>query len=350
MRWSFLAGGLALLLAAFAGAALFTLQNFNHFKPVESRFSGTCEPVTGVPGPEDIEVTPTRDRAFISSLDRRAGKYARGAILAVLVSDPLDSENWRDRTDGKPSRFRPLGVSYFESGDVRRLFVVNEATKSVDLFDVAPNGDLTFVESIAERRLISPNDVAAVGPRSFYVTNDLDADAGSILARFQFLSRAATGTVFYYDGVSMRVAADGLRYANGVALNQRRTRLYVAETSGQALKIFNRDAQNGALTLVAVKPLPAAPDNITVAWDGSIWIGAQPKPLSVPLAQRDPAFRSPSLVIRYFDKEGVASPMSEVFSDAGDLISTASVAAISGGKLLIGALLDSKYLICDLPG
>ena len=350
MRFSLLAGGLALLAAAAGGAFFFTLRHFNHFAAVENRFAGTCAPVTGVAGPEDIEVIPARERAFISSLDRRAPESARGAVLAVLVADPLDSENWRDRTGGVPEKFRPLGINYYESGEVRRLFVVNEATGTVDLFDVAANGDLAFLESVGERRLTSPNDVVAVGPRSFYVTNDLAAGRNSLLGKFQFLSRAGAGTVFYFDGVSMRIAAEGLRFANGIAVNQRGTRLYVAETSGQALKIFDRDVETGSLGLAGVAPLPAAPDNINIAWDGSLWIGAQPKPLSVPLVERNPEMTAPSLVIRFVDQEGVASPITEIFSDAGETISTASVAAVSGGKLLIGALLDSKYLICDLPG
>lgn len=350
MRFSLLAGGLALLFTLAGGMVAFTLLKFNHFRVVEDRFDGTCTPVTGVSGPEDIEASPSSGRAFVSSLDRRAGPTARGAIYSVLVDDPLDSENWRDRTDGLPEKFHPLGLNYFEEGDIRRLFVVNEATRAIEIYDVAKNGDLLHLESFSERRLTSPNDIVAVGPRSFYVTNDIEAGRRSWLGKFQFLSRSPSGKIYYYDGVAMRVAAEGLRFANGIALNARKTRLYAAETSGQALSIYDRDLKTGVLTLSKIESLPAAPDNINIAWDGALWIGAQPKPLSVPLVIRDRRAISPSLVIRYVDKEGVAAPMTEVFSNKGDAISTASVAAISGSRLLIGALLDDKYLICDLPG
>lgn len=350
MRFSLLAGAALLLLALAGGTVAYTLYSFNHFRDVEDRFDGACSPVTGVAGPEDIEATPSLGRAFVSSLDRRAGADARGSIFAVLIDDPLDSENWRDRTAGKPEKFRPLGLNYYENGDVRRLFVINEATNSVEIFDVGPSGDLAHIESVSERRLTSPNDVVAVGPRSFYVTNDAEPGRSSLLGRLQFLSRAASGTIYYFDGVSMRVAADGLRFANGIALNARGTRLYAAETSGQSLRIYDRDPASGVLALAKVESLPAAPDNLNVAWDGSIWIGAQPKPLSVPLVERDPAQRAPSLVIRYVDQEGVAAPMTEIFSSKGGAISTSTVAAIAGSRLLIGALLDDKYLICDLPG
>lgn len=350
MRFSLLAGALVLLIAMAGGTVAITFYSFNHFKDVEERFDGSCSPVTGVAGPEDIEISPSLGRALVSSLDRRAGEDARGAIYAVQINDPLDSENWRDRTAGVPEKFRPLGLNYYESGDTRRLFVVNEAAKSVEIFDVSPTGDLTLLETVTERRLTSPNDVIAVGARSFYVSNDLEPGRSSLLGRLQFLSRTPSGKIYYYDGVAMSVAADGLRFANGVALNARGTRFYAAETSGQALRIYDRDPETGMLTLAKIESLPAAPDNLNIAWDGAIWIGAQPKPLSTPLVERNPSLSAPSLVIRYVDQEGVAAPMTEVFSSNGGMISTATVAAISGSRLLIGALLDDKYLICDLPG
>jgi arylesterase/paraoxonase len=349
MRFSLLAGALALFIAIVLGAAFFTLSSFNHFREVENRFAGACSPVTGVAGPEDIEIAGP-SRAFVSSLDRRAGKDARGAIFSVRIDDPLDSQNWRDRTAGAPATFQPLGLNYYEDGDIRRLFVVNSATKAVEIYAVGDNGDLKHVESVAERRLTSPNDVVAVGPRAFYVSNDVEAGRGSLVGKAQFLLRAGAGTIFYFDGVAMRAAAEGLRFANGLALNAEGTRLYAAETAGQALRIYDRDAETGVLTLAKIEPLPAAPDNLNVAFDGALWIGAQPKPLSVPLVERDSAQIAPSLVIRFVDVEGVAAPMTEVFSDRGEQISTASVAAVSGRRLLIGALLDDKYLICDLPG
>ena len=350
MRLPLLAGTAALALATAVGAGVYTLYSFNHFRDVEDRFAGSCTPVTGVAGPEDIETVAATGRAFVSSVDRRADAETRGAIFSVLVEDPLDSKNWRDRTLGVPEKFRPLGLNYFENGDVRRLFVVNEAAKAVEIYDVADGGDLTHIETVAERRLTSPNDVVAVGPRSFYVTNDVEAGRSSLIGKFQFLTRAATGRIYFFDGVSMRVAAEGLRFANGVAINAEGTRLYAAETSGLALRVYDRNAETGALTLAKTENLPAAPDNITVAWDGALWIGAQPKPLATPLVERNAALTAPSLVIRYVDDEGVAAPMTEVFSNKGDLISTSSVAAIAGSRLLIGALLDNKYLICTLPG
>lgn len=343
-------GTAATLFVLAGGLVGYTLYSFNQFKEVEDRFDGVCAPVTGVAGPEDIEPVSSLGRAFVSSLDRRAAKDTRGAIFAVSVDDPLDSENWRDRTSGAPADFRPLGLNYYEDGDIRRLFVVNEAANAVEIFDVRKNGDLAHLESVRERRLTSPNDVIATGPNSFYVSNDLEAGRSTLLGTLQFLTRARSGKLYFYDGVSMRLAAEGIEFANGLALNARGTRLYLAETAGQALRIYDRDPATNELSLSKVEPLPAAPDNLNVAWDGSVWIGAHPKPLETPLVARNIAASAPSSVFRYVDQRGVAAPMTEVFSSAGGAISTSTVAAVSGSRMLIGALLDDKYLICDLPG
>ncbi len=350
MRFPLLAGTFAILAAAAGAVAYTTLDFFNYFNEVEDRFAGVCSPVTGVAGPEDIDASSTSGRAFLSSLDRREGRDARGAVFAVLLADPLDSENWRDRTLGKPGKFRPLGLNYYEEGDVRRLFVVNEAVNGVEIYDVLASGDLNHLKTVVERRLTSPNDVVAVGPESFYVSNDVEPGRNSFLGKLFFLARLASGKIYYYDGVSMRLAAEKLKFANGLALNARGTRLYAAQTSGNAISIYDRDPASGDLTLSKVEQLPASPDNLNIAWDGSVWIGAQPKPLTIPLLLRDASKVGPSLVLRYVDNRDGAAPMTEIFSSKGDAISTSSVAAIAGGKLLIGAMLDDKYLICDLPG
>lgn len=343
MSMSLLVRGAALILAIGGAAAAATLYSFGHFKQVESRFDGDCSPVAGVAGPEDLQ--PAGERVYVASLDR-AGGAERGAVLLVSPDDPLDSAGWRDRTAGAPSDFRPAGLYYFEDGPTRRVFVVNEAGPSVELYDVLENGDLKHIETFRERRLTSPNDVVAVGARSFYVSNDVEAGRRTPVGMLQFLTRAPAGKIFYFDGVSFRVAADGLRFANGLALTDDGAALYAAETSGYALRRYARDAGTGALTLDKTAPMPAAPDNINIAFDGSLWIGAHPKPLALGAVTFGAASVSPSAVIR-FNPGASDATYTEIFTDDGRKISAASVAALDRGRLIIGSLLDDKYLICE---
>ncbi|MEO1251747.1 MAG: SMP-30/gluconolactonase/LRE family protein [Pseudomonadota bacterium] len=329
---------------AAALAALGLLQSFGHFAPTVRDFAGKCAPVTGVIGPEDIALDPGSGRVFLSSVDRR-DESARGGLHLISLDDPLAETGWRDLTGGEPALFRPLGLDYFENDSVRRLFVVNEATSSVEAFDVGDDGALTHVESFAERRMTSPNNIVAVGPRSFYVTNDARPGRGSLVGQFQFLTRAASGDVLHYDGTGWRVAASGLRFANGIAANADGDRLYVAETSGGAVKIFDRNAQTGALDAVASIALPAAPDNLTLDEDGAIWVAALPKPLATPIVKANPSATAPSAIYRIVGE----GPPEAVYRDDGSEISLATAAARRGSKIVIGALFENKFLICDLP-
>jgi len=320
------------------------LYSFNQFETIEREFSGLCAPVSGVAGPEDIQIDYSARRAFISSLDRRASNV-RGGIHVFDLNDPLASGGWRDRTGGLPAVFRPLGIDYYEDEDVRRLFVVNEANAAVEMFDIADNGALLHVETFHERRMTSPNNIVAVGRRSFYVTNDVKAGRNSILGNIQFLTRAGTGQVLFTDGAVWRVAAEGLRFANGIDISPEKDRLYVSETAVDTVRIYDRDTETGALILFKTVKLDAAPDNITVDRAGNLWVAALPKPLSLPRLKKNPKALAPSEIIRISaDGEPVI-----VYRDDGAEISASTVATRIGDMLLIGTLYDKKFLICELP-
>lgn len=349
-RMSSRLGVAAALLAGtgFAGFAL--LSSFNQFGRVEGEFGGSCSPVAGIAGPEDLQIDPVSRLAFISSMDRRAGKNPpRGGVYVFEIDDPLSDSGWRERTGGSPERLQPLGLHFYSDGSTRRLFVVNAATNAVELYEVAGDGDLTHIETFAERRLTSPNDVVAVGPRSFYVTNDAAPGRDTLLGRLHFLFRAGSGSVLYFDGTSWRLAADNLRFANGVSANADQSRVYVAETSGATLKIFDRDLDNGALALVKSVPMGAAIDNINVDPSGALWIGAHQKPLKLAAYARNPETKAPSLVIRYDDVDGSLAKPREIYADDGVEISASTAAARLGRILMIGGLAEEKFLICELP-
>lgn len=348
-------GIFVLLIAAAIGFAAYRLHSFNHFATIEDKFAGSCAPVTGIAGPEDIQIDRNARRAFISSLDRRAMRNeaaVRGAIFLVNIDDPLDRSGWRDRTGGTPTVFEPLGLHFYESEGVRRLFVVNGANNAVELFDVSSEGDLTHLETLSERRLTSLNDIVAVGPRSFYVTNDGEPSRYSLLSNLHFLSRTPSGSVFHYDEGRWRVAADGLRFANGINVSPDGSRLYVAETSGGAIKIFDRDIATNVLVVAETLTMGVAPSNINIDDNGALWIAALPKPLLLAAHRRDMKNRTPSSVYRYVDMQGQdqSGMLEEVYSGSGQAISAATTAAHFKGRLLIGTLLDKRYLLCNISG
>ncbi len=333
------------VLLGLAGAAAYaTLNSFNYFDDVERSFAGKCTPVTGIAGPEDIQIDPARGSVFISSLDRRT-KDSRGGVHVFDISNPLGAKGWRDMTMGAPADFKPLGLDYYEDGDVRRLFVVNEANNGVEMFDIGDDGALVHIETFTERRLTSPNNVVAVGRRSFYVTNDVRAGRNAPVADLYFLTRQASGQVFYSDGTVWRVAAEGLRFANGIEASADGAHIYVAETAAGTVRTYDRDARTGKLSLAKITQLSAAPDNITIDDAGALWVAALPKPLAVSGHGDNPDRYAPSEVIRI----GADGAAQTIYRDDGGELSAATAAARLGETLIIGALYEKKFLICDLP-
>ena len=56
-----------------------------------------------------------------------------------------------------------------------------------------------------------------------------------------------------------------------------------------------------------------------------------------------------SLIVRVtLDKSGVPTGYETIFADDGKLIGASSAAAVAGGKLLIGSVLDDKMLECEM--
>ncbi|MEQ1931619.1 MAG: hypothetical protein ABL957_13970 [Parvularculaceae bacterium] len=337
----------ALVSALAVGAvALFSLNLMAGARVVKEPFKGSCAPVSGIAGPEDMQIDAHSRRVFIASYDRQSSEAKeRGGVFVFSIDDPLADGAWRDRTGGAPASFEPVGLSLYDDGAVRRLFVANAAARSVELYDVEPNGDLRYLETFSERRLTSPSDIVAVGPRAFYVTNDLDPGRDSLLGAAQYLFRAASGRVMLFDGVAWRVAAEGLRFASGIATSLDGKRVYVTETAGAALKVYDRDIGVGNLTLASSIPLAAAADNINIDPTGTLWIGAQPKTLFSPARKGS---KAGSIVFGYDDLGDLPSRPRAIFTDSGEKIAGATVAARLGRALLIGSPAEKKFQLCEV--
>jgi len=332
-------------LLGFIGAGFMGfLASFGHFKQVERDFAGRCDTVSGLAGPEDLVVDPLSGLVFVSSLDRRS-KTARGGIYRVDPLDPLSDRGWRDATAGEPEAFRPAGLDFFGADQGQRLFVVNEAGPAIEIYEADANGALSHLKTVSEKRLTSPNNIAAVSADTFYVTNDVTAGRHTWLGAIQFLTRSKQGQVLMYrDGV-WSVAADGLQFANGVALSADQETLYVSESAGKQVRIFDRDPETGALTPQSVVKLPIAPDNLSLDADGSLWIAGMPKPLALPGHERNPGYLAPSEVMRLAPDGSI----DRVYADDGSELSASSTAAHVADKLMVGAIYDSKFLLCELP-
>ncbi|HNR88278.1 MAG TPA: SMP-30/gluconolactonase/LRE family protein [Spirochaetota bacterium] len=333
-------------------AVIFTVKLLHQagvFKTIEPMKNAlyACSRVTDIPGPEDIVIDRAAGIAFISSDDRRAalrGKRVPGAVYRYrLTVEHAVPENI---TPALAFEFHPLGIDLYRSGETVRLFAVNIRAdgKYIEIFDYR-DGALTHVESLHSDLITSPNDIAAAGPRSFYVTNDcgLTSPLGRTIENYLKLP---LGSVVHFDGVRFTTAARRLVYANGIALSRDGKRLFVASLLGRSLEVYDRDPAQGTLDHSASIDLGTCPDNISVDNMGALWIAAHPQVMKVMPHRDNPSLLSPSQVLTVsFGPDG-GFRITDVYVDPGTGISASSVGAATDGRLLIGTIFDPMFLDC----
>jgi arylesterase / paraoxonase len=326
------------------------------FKTITPHFEGNMQKLElPIAGPEDITIDTQTGLTFISVDDRRVNSKnpatLEGAILLMDLSDSIPS--LKNITPPGFQDFHPHGISLWTEPDGQQfLFVVNHRQKSweqvIERF-AWRNDSLIHLESIVDASLMtSPNDVTAVGERSFYVTNDHAYSKSGINRTLEDYLQRAISYVNYYDGASFRKVATGIAYANGINRSADLRQLYVAACTGRKVLIYDRNPTNGELTLEQEIDVNTGVDNIELDETGAMWIGSHPQLLKFVAHAADPAKFSPSQVIKLSkDKDGKYQ-LEEIFLNDGSSYSGSTVAAVYKDKMLIGSVFEKTFLVCTL--
>lgn len=326
------------------------------FKTITPHFTGNIQKLEiPIAGPEDITIDTQHGLAFISVDDRRVNiknpATLDGAILLMNLSDSIPV--LKNITPPGFQDFHPHGISLWTEPDGRQfLFVVNHRQKSweqvIERF-AWRNDSLIHLESILDANLMtSPNDVTAVGERSFYVTNDHAYSKSGINRTLEDYLQRAISYVNYYDGESFKKVATGIAYANGINRSADLHQLYVAACTGRKVLIYDRNATNGELTLEQEIDVNTGVDNIELDESGALWIGSHPQLLKFVAHAADPAKFSPSQVIKLSkDKDGEYQ-LDEIFLNDGASYSGSTVAAVYKDKILIGSVFEKSLLVCTI--
>jgi arylesterase/paraoxonase len=334
--------------AAFVGYRIITRSGM--LKQIASHRQGQCRVIEGIVGGEDVTIDRETMTAYISADDRRAteaGRPVRGEIHALDLARP--DARPTPLTGGKPVDFHPHGISLWRAPDgTKRLFAINhtqDGAQSVAIFEVSANG-LTLAETVTYPDLRSPNDLAAVGARQFYATNDRRYREPGFMATLEGFLALPLGTVSYFDGSTGRIVADGFVFTNGINASADGRTVYVAELLGQNVRIYDRDPASGALQLRDTIAVHTCPDNIELDENGVLWIAAHAKVFDLLAHGGDPTKRAPSQVLRIDPK---AKTVDEVLLDDGTLLSGSSTAAVAGDRMVVGSVFEPKILVCDRP-
>jgi sugar lactone lactonase YvrE len=203
-------------------------------------------------GPEDIAFGP--DGWLYTGLDD-------GSIVKVNLGTGA-VERFAE-TGGRPAGMKFAADGTLIVADVRRGLLSVRADGGVQV----------LVEEIAGRPL--------------HFANDLDIDANGVVyfsessAKYApgqtsdgLLEHVTDGALHAYDPKSgaLTTVIDGLAYANGVALNQDQSAVYVAELGAYRVQRVWLRGERAGTSEVYLDNLPGFPDNLNTGSDDTMWV------------------------------------------------------------------------------
>ncbi|WP_296763297.1 SMP-30/gluconolactonase/LRE family protein [Sediminimonas sp.] len=211
-------------------------------------------------GPEDADIGPdgmVYMATHTGDILRAGVGGAKAEVFANTDGRPLGLEFGPDGTLYVADAYRGL-IAVARDGTVRLLADVTEGGSPIryaDDVDVAPDGRIYF--SDASTRF---------GAR----------EVGSTLTAsvLDLVEHSANGRVLVHDPETgtTRVFADGLTFANGVAVSPDGTALMVVETGEYRVLRYDLGAPDSEPDVLLTNT-PGFPDNINNAPDGNYWVG-----------------------------------------------------------------------------
>jgi len=253
---------------------------------------------------------------------------------------------------------RPLGVELTDDG---RL-VVSDAHRGLLRVDPATGTVETLVDEVdgAKLRLC---DNAAVGADGSIYFSDSSRRFGLDHWQADLLEHSGTGRLLRRapDG-TVDVLADGLQFANGVALSADGSFVAVVETGAYRITRLWLTGPQAGQRDVLIDNLPGFPDNISTGSDGRLWV-AIPSPRNPMLDwvhARNPLLRKamwslprnwqprpkPTAWVLAVDAAG------EIVADlqtTGDRYHLVTGVREHDGRLYLGSLAEGSVAVLDLP-
>lgn len=245
----------------------------------------------GYEGPEHVAISPS-GQLYISVVDGSLLRLnADGSALEVFVN-----------TGG-----RILGFDFDASGNI----IAADALKGV--LKITPDRRIEIlIDEVEGKQIRYPNSVVIASSGMIYFTDSSSrfapADWGGTFeaTMLDIVEQSATGRVIAYDPLSGKasIIAQGLSFANGIALSHDEQTLFVVETG--RYRVWKIVIFANAVTIgdespdasVLLDNLPGYPDNLMRGLAGRIWLGlAKPRNTAIDFMSDKPLLRK--MVLRF---------------------------------------------------
>lgn len=307
---------------------------------VPNKSLGYCRSITDIIGPEDLALAG--NQVYISSNDNRMLgkniKYPNGNIFLLNLENGRISLVEHDYQ----GEFHPHGIDYLESKLGKFLYVVNHKSKedSILIFREL-KGKLILYKEITDKEIANGNDVVAFDLEKFYMTRDhkFRSHIGRFIENFL---RIGYGKLVFYNNGDVKVVREGIKFSNGLAIDKKSYRLYMAEMLGKTVHKF--DITNLAKPKhIGQQSFDGAPDNIYLDGD-HLYVATHNRVLDLKQHQASSEKLSPSTIYRWYVNSGRPEM---IYSNDGTEIPAASVAIPVNDKIILGTIFERKLLICD---
>jgi len=381
-----------LVVALFAGAyqlyikQYLALASIYPARKIQSIGSQRCEPIRGIEACEKIILhQPTgllymacsfasKRRQWTPSLDRLDPRGAGSDYIAQY--NPKTKQTIRMKfADLEPNRLSSHGFDVVTSSTNSSelwFYIINhrvpekgepkdvgadsvvQVFKGTSILGKKGSSRMTWVKTYNSKHMHTPNDVVgSPDGKSFYWTNDHSSAVGKSRKLEQPLQLATSSVGYCHEKKGCKIAASGLRAANGIASAGNGT-FYVGSLSG-TIQAFEEQKDN-TFTLGDTIKLDRPVDNLAVAADGALYAGAYPQ-LSQALANIDDSnVKAASSGLKITKNGGRGAFFGEkyqvetVFEDDGSKMGPASSVVVDSERkaMYLHGLVSSQLLVCKL--
>ncbi|XP_069067848.1 serum paraoxonase/arylesterase 2-like isoform X1 [Pleurodeles waltl] len=344
------------ILAALVAERILRLrQTFNISREYEQLEPPNCRFIEGIEtGAEDIDILPNGLAFMSSGLKYPGAPYfapdEHGKMLLLDVNEEEPKPVVLGISSGFDiDSFNPHGISVYidDKDDSVYVFVVNhpKVSTTVELFKFQEEEkSLLHLKTIEHELLQSVNDIAAVGPESFYATND-HYFLNSLGRVAELYLNLPLENVVYYSPTEVKEVATGFNFANGIIMSHDKKYVYVASLFDNSISVFEKHA-NWSLSQVKDLQIDKLVDNLCIdPTTGDVWMACHIDGWQ--LFNYNPKNPPGSEVLRLQNILSENPVLTQVYVNNGSKLQASSVACVHDGRLVVGSVFH-KAIYCDL--